>query len=203
MAVRDGMSNLIARVRSLANAGTAEYTVGGDTYWTDQQIQDILDGNSQFIVDSRLHWQEQDVSGTSVYYTAQAAYRDFEEADSGTARWAVRDGPGNLQSTANYTADYRSGRITWSANQDGTIYYLTAYTYDVHAAAADIWQQRMAHFSDWYDFRADNQSFSRSQAFEHAQKMEDAMRARVGANVVGQPAGGFRTGVFYRTDLNG
>jgi hypothetical protein len=202
MAIRDGMQNLVNRVRALTSAGTAEYTVGDNTYWTDDHLEDILDSNAQFVIDTPLTWQPQSIGGGTVtYVVAEALYRDFEEATSGTARWIVRDGPGAQIGTANYTTDYRQGRLTFTSDQGGTAYYLTGYTYDVHAAAADVWLERMAHFSDWYDFAADNQKFSRSQAWDHAMAMEKAMRAKAGANIATNAQGELRMSQFVRVDL--
>ena len=43
-------------------------------------------------------------------------------------------------------------------------------TYDLHAAAADIWNEKAALLAGDYDFSADGGSYSRSQAFQQAQK---------------------------------
>lgn len=202
---RTGMGNLIQRVRGLSKAGTADYTVGDDTYFSDDHIQDILDGNADLLIDSPFAWLPQTISGTVNYLTAQNQYRDFEEAVSGTARWAIRDNTGNLIGTANYSANYRAGRVTFGANQGGTAYYLTAYTYDVHAAAAEVWRMRLANFADWYafSFKAGDttEQFSRQQAFDHAEKMLAEMESRAGSNVIGS-GGDIRVSEFMRTDVN-
>lgn len=200
--VRAGMQNLINRVRALTGAGQSEYTVGDRTYWTDNDLQDILDSNARFVVESPLAWQRQQVGGTAYYFAAQLAYRDLEEASSGTARWAVRDGPGTLQGTAGYSVDYRQGLISFTASQGGTAYYVTGYTYDVHAAAADVWDERLANFTLWYNFAADNQSFTRSQAFDHAEKMRNYHRSKAGSNIVAQAFGDLRVSQLVRVDLN-
>ena len=200
--IRAGMSKLINRVRALASAGTAEYTIGDITYWTDEHIQDKLDSNAQFVIDAPLLWQPQSIGGGTVtYVVAEAQYRDFEEATSGTARWIVRDGPGAQIGTANYSADYRQGRLTFTSDQGGTAYYLTGYTYDVHSAAADVWLERLANFADWYDFRADNQTFNRSQAYTHAAQQEKKLRGMAGANIVTNALGELRVGQFVRVDI--
>ena len=195
------MSNLIKRLRQATSAGTAEYTVAGDTYWDDDSLQDILDGNSRLLIDSPLIWQEQNISGTTNYLIAQSLYRDFEEAESGTARWQVRDSSGSAVGTANYSADYRRGQLVFGADQGGTSYYLTAYTYDINAAAADVWRQRLANFSQWYDFSADNQNFSRSQVFSHAKDMVAFYEQQTGKNETAAAAGDLRYSTFVRTDL--
>jgi len=199
---RSGMSNLINRVRQATSAGTADYTVNGVSYWADDDIEDVLDSNSRLLIDTPLIWREQNISGTSNYIIAQSMYRDFEGAESGTARWQVRDSAGSSVGTANYTTDYRRGQITFNTDQGGTSYYLTAYTYDINAAAADIWRQRLANFSLWYDFSADNQNFSRSQAFEHAKEMVAFYEQQSGKNEQAAASGDLRHSIFVRTDLN-
>ena len=49
MTVRDTMAELIADLRALTDAGTSDYTVGGVSYWSDQQLQDALDGRRQAV----------------------------------------------------------------------------------------------------------------------------------------------------------
>ena len=199
MTARTGMANLIQRVRDLTDAPSA-----GTPNWDDDEAQSILDSNGQIIIDDPLTWRPQAIGGGTVnYFVVNAHYRDLEEAGSGTARWIVRDSLGAEVGTANYTANYRQGEIRFTADQGGTAYYLTAYTYDVHAAAADVWLERLANFADWYKFSADNQTFDRQQAFDHATKMEDRNRQLAGKNVVLQAAGDLRHSEFVRTDLTG
>lgn len=195
------MQNLVDRVRALANADHDEYAIGQTTYWADSHIQDVLASNAQFVVDSPLTYQSQNISGTTNYIIAQAQYNSWEEAESGTARWIVRDSTGVEYGTANYTVDYRAGRVSFTSDRGGTLYYVTGYTYDVNAAAADLWMMRLANFNDWYDFKADNQTFNRDQVFNHAEKMEQRLRAKAGENVTGV-GGDVRSSEFVRVDIN-
>lgn len=206
MAIRSGMSSLVNRVRALTGCGTAEYTAGSVTYWTDNHLQDILDANARFVASSPLAWIPQTTpGGTAVWWNGQLEYRDIEESPGTVdgSRFILRDGTGAAIGTANYTVDYRAGRVSFgTANQGGTAYYATLYTYDVHAAAADVWLERLAHFNEWYDFRADNQTFTRSQAWDHAYKMEAKLRGKAGQNVIGGVSGDVHLSTFVRNDIN-
>ena len=51
-------------------------------------------------------------------------------------------------------------------------------TYDLAAAAAEVWSEKAALAAADYDFSADGASFSRSQAFEQAERMARYYRAR-------------------------
>jgi hypothetical protein len=201
--VRAGMQNLINRVRALTGAGVAEYTIGDISYWTDEHIQSTLDGSVRYFVAAPLVWKPEQIAGTVNYLIAQAPYRDLEEAASGTARWAVRDGAGAFIGTANYTPNYRTGEISFgTVNQGGTAYYLTAYSYDVCAAAADVLQGRLVNFNSYFDFSADNQSFSRSQIRKNIREMIDDLRGCIGENVIGAVSGDMHTSEFVRVDIN-
>lgn len=44
-------------------------------------------------------------------------------------------------------------------------------TYDLHRAAAAIWEEKAASYAPKFDFSADGADYSRSQMFAHAQQM--------------------------------
>jgi hypothetical protein len=201
--IRAGMANLINRTRALANAGTAQYAIADQTYWSDEHIQEKLDSNAVWVVEDPLTWIDQNIDGTARYYTGLSRYKDFEEASSGTSQWIVRDSTGTENGTTNYTADYRNGRVTWSADQAGTAYEVTGYSYDVHAAAVDILEEKLAYVDLWYDFRADNQTFSRSQVIKNLEGNINSLLMRTGSNLPGGSQFGFTTTAFVRSDLNG
>lgn len=184
---RSGMTNLIDRVRALSNAGTAQYAVGTITYWSDNHLQDVLDRHATWVVEDNLAWVSQNIGGTIQYLTALSRYRNLEEAESGTTRWQIRQADGTSEGTANYTADYVNGRITWSTDQGGTTYMLAAgYSYDVYAAAIDVLQHKLAYIDLWYDFEADNQSFSRSQAKKSLEDLIATYRPMAKENLPGK-----------------
>lgn len=51
-------------------------------------------------------------------------------------------------------------------------------TYDLNAAAADIWSEKAATLAGGFDFSTDGQSFSRSQAYQFAMTQSRYFRAR-------------------------
>jgi len=51
-------------------------------------------------------------------------------------------------------------------------------TYDLNAAAADIWEEKAATLAALYDFSADGGNYSRSQAYEMAMRQCRHYRAR-------------------------
>lgn len=61
---------------------------------------------------------------------------------------------------------------TLEANPDWTA------TYDLNAAAADVWEEKAAVLAGDYDFQADGGSYSRSQAYDQAMRQARHFRSR-------------------------
>lgn len=51
-------------------------------------------------------------------------------------------------------------------------------TYDLNAAAADLWAEKAAVLAQDFDFKAEGAQFSRSQAYEQAMKQSRYFRSR-------------------------
>jgi hypothetical protein len=51
-------------------------------------------------------------------------------------------------------------------------------TYDLHSAAADIWEEKAANWADKYDFSADGGNYSRSKVYEQMMARVRYHRAR-------------------------
>lgn len=199
---RSGMTNLIDRLRALSNAGTAQYTVGTLSFWSNDDLQETLDRHQTWVLEDRLTWAIQNIGGTSQYLTAFGLYKDFEEAESGTTRWQVRRTDGTAEGTANYTTDYINGRITWGTDQGGTAYMIaTGYSYDVYGAAVDVLEHKLAYIDLWYDFEADNQTFNRSQAQKSLNDLIATYRKRLGSNKPGK-SGDVSFTQVVRMDIN-
>lgn len=161
--------------------------------FTDDQYQTFLDNRVQLITEEPLRWDPETTSGgTLTWNRALSQYGNFEESTSGTARWVIRDSIGTEMGTANYTADYQLGHIWFTASQAGTIYYLTARSYDVYGAAADAlsaWANREALA---FDVTIEgNSSYSRSQKRKALQDMASDYRRQA------RP----RTARLARTDM--
>lgn len=59
--------------------------------------------------------------------------------------------------------------------------------YDLHAAAAEIWDEKAAAYAPKHDFNADGASFSSSQLFDHAMRQSKHHRSLQKAQVKRQP----------------
>jgi hypothetical protein len=169
---RSTMADLIVNLRSLTNAGANEYQVAGNPFWTDKQLQTVLDRHVTYIRDEILRPFDTLESGGSVsYYDYQSKYRFLESTSGGTSRFTVKNETYAAIGTAAYTVDYPRGLITFGTTTAGLTRYLTGYSYDLNAAAADVWSQKAAHYVTAYDVSTDNHNLRRSQIIQNCLTM--------------------------------
>ena len=155
MTARTSMASLITTVRGFTNAGTADFT--------DAQIQTVLDRYANILRDAALSpVGTMSAGGTTVYLDYTSPARWLESTLGGTAGFVVSNGLGGVQAGTLWSADYEIGQVTFVTNQAGSARYITARSYDVFAAAGDIWQQKAAIVATMIDFSTLGQSVKRS-----------------------------------------
>lgn len=178
MTARSGMSNLITRLRMLANAGTADYTTAGQTFWSDDQLEDVLDTNRVDFTRELLN-MTQDYSGGSVIYKRYSCR--FANLEEGTDAFEVQNAAGSAIGTALYTPDYLRGVITFASDTGGSSYYLNGRSYNLNRSAAQVWRMKASYHMSAYDVSTDNHSLKRSQLYEHCVSMAESFDAQAGA----------------------
>jgi outer membrane protein assembly factor BamB len=158
------MANLIQDVRGRTEAGSADYSVNGVTYWTDDQIQEQLDQHREDIYREPLCVEPVLVAAGTATYKDYYFKRPFaEERTDGTVIWRIEDAAGSVRGTADYSVNYAAQHIQFVNDTHGTALYLSYRTYDLDATAADIWRRKAAHVADRYDIETDNHNLKRSQ----------------------------------------
>ncbi len=81
-----------------------------------------------------------------------------------------------------FTWDTSTQPPTQDANEDWIV------TYDLNAAAADIWAEKASILAQDYDIDADGSKSTRSQAYEQAMKLSRYYRARRAIKTITQEA---------------
>lgn len=174
MAARTTMATLITALRGFTNAGTADFTIAGTAYWSDEQLQTILDRFCTRFIDAELVAHPQQNSENVTEWKEYSTYFDWLETTSeGTSRFIVTDGLGGVISADDYTVNYEVGIITFTEDQAGLGRYLTGFSYDIYAAAAEVWEQKAAQYATMIDFSTDNHSVKRSHIVAQCEKMID------------------------------
>jgi hypothetical protein len=179
---RTGMAVMIETVRGFCNASTADLTLGTTVYWADDEVQRVLDRHKVYIVrDALTPVETYAAAGSITYLEYRSGYHNLE---SGTSLFEIEDGTGATVGTANYAVDYSRGVVTFTANQAGSARFLTAYTYDIYASAADIWRMKSGHVASGVDFSTDNMRVNRGKLIDNALQMAGFYDRLSGAKVI-------------------
>lgn len=182
---RTTMTALIEQLRGFTDTSATDYTINGVQYWSADHLQTTLERHRTDVIREPLTaTPAYGAGGTLSWREYRSGHRWFEQTDGGTAVFVVENGVGADSGTADWSADYNRGLVTFTADQGGTAYYLTARSYDLHGAAADVWRQKAAQASKKYDFSTDNHNLSRSQQFKHCIQMANYYESLRGAQVV-------------------
>ena len=182
---RATMADLITQVRGLSNAGTADYTVNASSYWTDDQVQEVMERYRVDIHRVEMQPIPKHVGESELeWYEYHSGYSYLEQTDGGTAVFVVENSVGGDQGTATWSADYNRGVVTFAADTAGSAYFLTGRTYDLNRAAADMWRMKAAHYASAYDFSTDNHNMKRSQLISNAMQMAAMYERNSAMNVV-------------------
>lgn len=178
---RTGMTNLIAELRGMCNAGSADYTINGVAYWTDDQLQSILDRNKTEVIDERLVAVSEDLGGTTSYTRYYSRHGNYEATTGGSLIFVVKNSSYTAVGTASYTPDYYTGEIVFSSNTAGSAYYLTGRSYDLDAAAADVWDRKASQItSAAYSWSTDNMRVDKTAMRKEAVEMARYYRGMAG-----------------------
>jgi hypothetical protein len=143
VAARASMADLILTLRGLTACGIMDYTVADVPYWSDAQLQAVLDRHVSAVRHEDLFTRETIAAGGTVqYFDYQSPGRFYESTDGGTARFIIQDAAYATVAATAYSVDYPRGLVTFAANTLGMSRYLTGFSYDLNAAAADVWSQQ-------------------------------------------------------------
>lgn len=180
---RDGMSEVIRRLRMMTEAGTADYSIAGTTYWTDDQLQSELDAYRVQHYGKQLKYNAMNESGTVAVYDYVIPARFVERITASDSAFVVRDEDGDAIGTANYSVNYDAGVITFGVETGGSVVMLDYREFDIYRAAAHIWNEKASHVANRFDLGTDNQSLKRSQLLDHYRKMAKEMKKMAGARL--------------------
>lgn len=188
---RAGMGDVIRDLRSMTDASAEDYTVAGLPYWSDSQLQRVLDRHR---VDLKWVEMEAQEEADGSYLDYSIGYGNFEATTGGTAIFGVQDIHGAIVTSPIYTIDYVRGLVTFDSDTSGTAYYVTGRYYDLEGAAAEVWRNKQSHYAAAVDFSTKVHNVRRSQLYDHAKERAEYYAA------LGDS--GFGTMVVSRSDTD-
>ena len=163
MTARTSVGYIIAEVRRLTGAGSAEYTVDSTSYFTDDQIERVLDSRRIRLVRQPLAYEyEINTSGTVVYKRARVGYGWLEDVSSEN-NFQITDSLGAVTGTADYTFSPEDGYVVFDNDQAGSTRYATGWIHNTYRAAVDLLTSWNSELARQPDFATDNMRVWRSQ----------------------------------------
>lgn len=188
---RTGMQTLIDTVRGFANAAPDEWEVTSGssivTYWSDDEIQRVLDRHKTEYIHEPLEPVETYASGQLVVLRYRTGVHNLE----GGTEFKVEDVSGTVTPAS---IDYARGIVTFATDQSGKSFYWSGFSYDLYAAAADIWRMKASHVAGLVDFSTDGHSVKRSQQAQQYLNMSQYYQSRSASE-------GVQTSRIVRNDL--
>lgn len=202
MNVRSGMAENVRQLRAMAQVTDTEYSLLGETYFTDAQLQVVLDRYRVDISQEMMEPIAYSEHATTTYRDYYFQGRNPETLASGTLIWQLQNSSFNEVSTADYSVDYNARLIRFTNTTDGGYHFLTYRTYNLNAAAAEVWRMKAANVAGRFDIRSDNHDLKRSQLTAQYLKMAEYYEklSQQGAASNGG-SGGNRMKVSSRVDI--
>ena len=173
MTARAGMAELIDELRLMTDTVSSEDSEVTD-YWTDEQLQDILDSFSVYHVRVPLR-PVLEMAANGRYeprtYTIPRSVSKWLERDSVENRFQVQTVKGLPLLVGagedDYIPDYKRGVIIFNTPTRRQSYYLTAYGYDLNRAAADVWHKKAGLRVPLIQWKTDNHTLYEDQEYTH------------------------------------
>jgi hypothetical protein len=183
---RTGMANLILQIRRRCNVATDSYTLGGTAYFSDDQIEEILDRHRESVRQYPLDVDPVYVDGAHQYldYSFGSIRGEIEQSATGSG-FAIRTS-GGVAVTTGFSVNYQAKVVSFTADQANAAYYLDCRAYDANLATADVWGMIASFERQAVDWSSDNHSIKSSQALQNALMQEKHYRRLAGGRLVEQ-----------------
>lgn len=180
MAARTGVQYIVNEVRRISGAGTAEFTVDSTSYFSDDDIERILDSRRARLARHMVVFEPElsDGGGTTVYKRARIGYGWIE--DIGAGDFSITDSQGSAIGTGSYTLSPEDGYIVFDSDQAGSLRYITGWVHNPYKAAVDVLVSWSMHLSQQPDFETDNMKVTRSRKNEALRKQIDDLKKIAG-----------------------
>lgn len=170
---RDGMAVIISELRRITNTAEGDTIVNGVAYWTDDQLQDVLDQNGKDVLDVVLTPMSMMESGTLVYrrYYLPEKQLEWYEGTESAGAFTVVDAQGNTVDPSLYTLNRARRLIEFTSTTGGTTYYLRARVYDVTLAASQVWFEKAGHRAALIEWKLGLSQLKEDQEYQHCLDM--------------------------------
>lgn len=194
---RETTAYLIAEVRRLTGAGTAEYAVDSTSYFTDNQIEQVLDSRRIRLARVPINYEYELSGGTTIYTKGYVGYKWLEGTTSGgTAGFIISNSQGSVIAGTLYTLSPEDGYVEFTADQHGSLRYVTGWIHNPYKAAVDILTSWIIELGKQVDWASDNMRVNRGQKAKALRGQIDLLKE------MGNMAPNLMTVEMYRPDID-
>lgn len=182
MAVRTSMAEHILSLRRMTDASAAEVTVNGVQYWTDQQLQDILDTYRTDVLDLAMIPAVQKSAGSDVYFRYYFPDSVGSQIEYDPTLFSIVDEDGNPAPTYSYNPGDRY--ILFSANTNGVTYLFRGRFFNLRTSAARVWFDKAGLRTQLIDWKAGGQNLNEDQEYQHCMQMFELYSGTDGVDAI-------------------
>ena len=167
MTARPGMERIILEIRAHTDTHENEVEVNGVIYWTDDQIQQVLDNHRKDVRGLQLTAFSEYENGSTVYkrYYFPNELGRWVERDDTPDTFSVVDGVG--VAAPEHTIDYDGRLVIFSNTTLGREYFIRARVFDTSSAIADIWLMKAGQRAELINWRAGGQNLQEDEEYQH------------------------------------
>lgn len=204
MAVRGGMVDLLSQLRRMTATEVESDTLNGTLLWTDEVLQETLDKYRTVrryvpLIPAPTY---EPISAVAYYdYYIPPDFGKWIETDDTPQAFIITDAKGIPYTRGSldqqYQVDLAEGKISFNTNRGGETFYITARTYDLNKAAAEIWLTKASLRASLIQWKTDNHTLREDQEYQHCLEQYRFYSSR--STLSGR--GAFSTVKLHRNDV--
>lgn len=218
MAVRSGMTQIVNDLRNLTDTALAQYQVNGVDYWTDEQLQGVLDENVFIHSDTPLTPKPMMYDGTLQvrdFYLPKSVPRTLElvvhpeptveipdpdPIPQNEWRLQVVDTMGNVITT-DYTYYPAQGLFRFDTDiGTSKALYIRGYGFNLYIVASKVWEMKAGHTATLVEFKAGQTTVKEQQEHQHCLNMAKLYKRKAGVRSISMFIRGYDNGKTTRTN---
>jgi len=176
------MTQHILELRRMTDASATEVKVNNVQYWTDDQLQGILDAYRHDVLDLPLLPASQREAGNDVTYRYYIPDEVGTWIENDPLYLSVVDENGNAVS--GYTYDSINRYMLFTTNTSGATRLLRCRFFDMRLAAARVWFEKAGHRVALINWKAGGQNLNEDQEYQHCMAMFQAYSGNDGVKSI-------------------
>lgn len=178
MPIREGMTYIIALIRQFGHVDVDDMTLGGITYWSDEQLEEIAD---RHLYPTLIPLLPKQVVGRTIYtldaprhyYGEQNVYTD--DVLTGVNLLVFNQSKTPVSTAFEYAPNRNMFTFTTDLSADYK-YYVQGNFINLYEALAELWGLKASQRFDYISFKGGDNKMDMDQEFNHCKQQEQHYR---------------------------